>query len=353
MNVIGYVGFVAVSVGIAASVRWVDPPVLSHLSRRIGLASRKGWAIALVALLWVFLPILAGAAISEALAWVFGGAVACVGFYLATVAVSSWDEYRLLERVPYVSPEEVRASGPNPLVATAGVPTPLTNEQITEFQTPFTGRPAVHTRWLIQRQETLGFRDVWRNSFEGSRSAEFELGGGVVRVTPGRHRVFNTREHTFTVDLDGHVPEPAATYLETHPELPSPGSSDDTLRIVEEYVPSDEVVTVVGSVVQSDDPEVARIDSAPVDALLGTHGDNSERADGKPEAVLIRGNPDEARTALHQRVYWLGRLGIALILVGQFVSFWFSSASLVLLVEDVVVLFVEFVSAVMDFLPLV
>ncbi|KAB1196665.1 MULTISPECIES: hypothetical protein [Haloferax] len=327
MNVLGYVGFVSLFIVLGVGVKWFDPAAVSQISRRMGLSRTKGWSIGIVALLWMFLPVLAGAELGDNELWVAGAAVAGAGFYLATIAAGSIDEHRLLQRVPHVAPEAVSSDGPDTLVATSGVPKVPTDGNEDEFRTPFTGHPSIHTDWIVQRREQLGVRTVWRNVAEGVRSAEFTLGDGAVRVTPGQHRVFTSRHSTTAVELDGDIDERTASFLREHPELPSPGVSDGRLKVTEQYVPADEPVTVLGHVEQTREPGVVRIDGAPIDALLGTHANHSASPEGEAEAILIRGGIESARRTMHKRVYWLGTVSVGMILGGQLASFWLSSAS--------------------------
>lgn len=329
MDVLLYAGFVGTCLGVAVVVKRMDPAGVAHLSRMTGLSRAKGWAIFLVTLLWTFLPVLFGAGVGDDELWIVGAAVAGIGFFTATIALGSLDEYRLLRRAPHEDPKNVSSGGPGSLVATSGVPEPVSEESTEQFTTPFTGRPAVHTNWVVQRRDRLGFREVWRNTAGGVRSAEFALGDGAVRVTPGRHRVFSSTERSLTVDTEeDDVPEPAATFLREHPELPDPDESDEELKLVERFVPADDDVTVVGYVEQTREPGVVRIDGAPADRLLGTHADHSSSSDA-PETVLIRGDIDHATDTMNKRVNWLGPASVAMILGGQFVSFWFSGASVV------------------------
>ena len=329
MNVVGYVAFVGLCLVVAAVTKWLDPAGIDHLSRVTGLSRTRGWAILLVALLWTFFPVLAGADIDDGEVWVVTAALGGVGFFLTTIAVGSLDEYRLLEHVPYVEPRDIGSRGAGSPASTSGVPETLPESDADQFETPFTGRPAVHTNWMVQRRDRLGFREVWRNVAGGVRSVEFGLGSGAVRVTPGRHRVFNSTERTFTVALDeDDVSERTATFLRRHPELPSPDESDEELKIVEQFVPADGPVTVVGTAEQTREPGVVRIDGAPIDELLGTHTDHSASSSADSEAVLIRGDIDDATDTMHKRVYWLGPAGLVMILGGQLLSFWFSGASL-------------------------
>lgn len=164
----------------------------------------------------------------------------------------------------------------------------------------------------------------------GVRTAKFALGGGAVEVTPGRSRVFSSAESRFEVQPDDDVPEPAATFLAEHPDLPAPDSRENPLRFIETYVPTEGSVTVVGTAEGTREPGVVRIDDGPVDELLGTHADHSS-SEGDPEVVLIQGNANEAERAMRKRVVWLGAGGAAMILGGQFLSFWLSSATLTVL----------------------
>jgi hypothetical protein len=326
MSVLWYVGFVFFCILLAYAVRWFDPSFIAHMSSQTGLTARKAWAITIVALLWIFFPVLAGAQTGDNELWLAGAAIAGGGFFLATIAVSSLDEYRLLQRVPACPPEQLPAGDADRVVATSGIPEPITGGDRPE--TPFSGVPAVHTDWMVQRKRQLGLRTVWSNHATGQRSTAFTLGDSSVTVTPGRHRVFTTVDDIFDIEPDADVPEPAATFMAGHPDLPAPDARDAPLRIVESYIPADEPVTVIGHVEQAREPGTARIDEAPVDELLGTHTDNSSSGAGGSEAILIQGTVEQARAVMRKRVRWLGIAGVGMIVGGQAVSFWLSSASL-------------------------
>lgn len=330
MNVLGYTGFIVFAVIIAYGVKWLNPSALAHLSRKTGLTGRKAWVVTIVTFLWIFVPVLAGAETGDDELWVIGAAIGGIGFFLATIAVSSLDEYRLLQNVPHYPPGKLPAGSSEGAVATSGTPSPMTSDTVDDgqFETPFTGEPSVHTDWIVQRRTQLGGRNTWRNIAEGVQSTEFTVGGNSVTVTPGRHRVFMNTENRFVIEPDTDIPEPATTFLTKHPELPSPESQENALRIVESYIPADEPVTVVGEVEQAETPRTVRIDEAPIDELLGTHTAQASSANGGAEAILIRGNVDEARTTMKKRVYWLGILGTGMIVGGQIVSFWLSSATI-------------------------
>lgn len=335
MNVPGYFGFVTFALLISYAVRWLDPAFLAHLSRRTGLRSRHAWGIAFATYLWIFLPVLAGARTGDDELWVVGAAVAGVGVFLLTIAAASRDEYRLLQRVEHYAPDDLPAGGPDTLVATSGDPEPVVDEDSggQPAETPFSGAPAVHTDWVVQRRNRVGLRRIWQNHATGVRSSAFTLGDGAVRVTPGRHRVFTNAETRVTLDPDDDVPEPAASFMAAHPDLPSPDAREQPLRFMETSVPADEPVTVVGTVEQASEPGVSVIDDAPVDDLLGTHADHDHASSAVGgEAILVHGDWAEARRLMHRRVRWLGAAGLAMVLGGQALSFWLSSASLAALV---------------------
>jgi len=63
---------------------------------------------------------------------------------------------------------------------------------------------------------------------------------------------------------------------------------------VEQFVPADEHVTVVGTPRQGDEPGQVVVDEAPPDDLLGTHADYTDGDGSDADAVLIRGRYGEA-----------------------------------------------------------
>ena len=326
MDWVTYLGFLAVTLVVAVGVRVFDPAVVDQLSRKTGLSGARGWTLLLVAASWTFLPLLAGAGTDDGELWMFGSAVAGVGFYLGTVAVTSIDEYRLLDHTPHVSPGQVTTGTGDGAVATSGTPA-VEDGTEDEARTPFTELRAVHTDWILQRRDRIGARRVWHNVAGGVRSVPFTLGDGAVAVTSGDHRVFSNAERITTFDPDEALPDAAAEFLRAHPDLPDPEQRESRLRAVETYVPADEPVTVVGVPRQGEFPGQRLIDRAPPDEILGTDGAHATDG-GSGEAVLIRGDADEAERTLHKRVYWLGGASVVMILGGQTLAFWLSGASL-------------------------
>ncbi|WP_231512908.1 hypothetical protein [Haloferax mediterranei] len=278
------------------------------MSQQFGIPSHVGWTFAIAAFLWAYLPVLAGADMGNEL-WFFGSVVAGVGFFAVAVSVSSIDAYRLLRRVSFAEPEAITPSDTHSLVGTSGLPIPLSGDREDEPKTPFSGRPSVYTDWTVRRGDFNSSRREWKHFGEGTEQAEFSLGDGTVEVTAEDPRTFNKKEHTFTIDLSKHVPEPAATFLREHPDLPAPESSDDNLQFAERYIPADSSVTVIGNATQAADPGVVCIE-------------------GASESVLIRGDAELARCTMRKRVYWLGVVGIVMILGGQLLAFWLSAVSL-------------------------
>lgn len=321
MDAFAYLGLVGITLVVAVIIRWYEPAVVDQLARQTGFGGTKGWAIAVVATLWLFLPALAGAGVGDDETWVLGTAVAGVGCYLVVVAASSVDEHRLLSRTGHADP---RLVAPGEAVATSGVPE-VDDSDAT--RTPLTGRRAVHTDWIVQRRQRLGSRRSWTGLAGGVRSTPFGLGDGAVRVTAGRHRVFTDAETHLTVDADEKLPEPAAAFFRDHPDLPAPEARETALRFTESYLPADEPVTVVGTPRQGEEPGTVVVDEAPPDELLGTHADHATPGDVDPEAVLIRGDVDDAARRLRRRVTWVGGLGAAMVIGGQLLAFRLSSAT--------------------------
>lgn len=325
MGVIGYVGFLGLSVAIAVGVRWFDPAIASQLSRRTGLTGVRGWVLLLAALAWVFLPVLAGAPVGDGTLWTVGAAVAGVGWYLATIALTSADEYRILSQATAVPPADLSAHTADAVVATSGIPTVADAEAAV---TPISGEPSVHTDWIAQQRTRVGFREVWSNVATGVESVPFTLGDGAVAVDSGRHRVFSNGERHTAVGADDPLPDPVAEFMQSDSDLPDPADRDSAMRFIEEFVPSAEPVTVVGEPVQGERPGQVRIADAPPDRLFGTHTDHSRSDGDEMEPILVRGTVDEARWFLKKRLFVVGGLGLAMIVGGQALAFWLSPATL-------------------------
>lgn len=323
MNWLSYLGFLGITLLVALGVRWYDPSIVDQLSRKTGLSGATGWAVLLVAAAWTFLPLLAGATTGDDELWVIGSAIAGVGFYLGTISVTSVGEYRLLGRTRRVPPEQV-TTGTDESIATSGMP----SVEGDEARTPFTALPAIHTDWIVQRRDRIGFRKVWRNVAGGVRSVPFTLGDGVVLVTPGDGRVFSNAERISTFEPDDPLPDAAAEFLRSHPDLPAPEDRESTLRAIETYVPADEPVTVVGIPRRGEFPGQCLVDRAPPDDLLGGHRDESSGG-GETDVILVRGDADAAERTMRKRVYWLGVASLTMILGGQALAFWLSGADLV------------------------
>lgn len=321
MELFAYLGLVVIVLAIAVGVRWFEPAVVDQLARQTGFGGTTGWVVVVAATLWLFLPALAGADVGDGELWVAGPAIGGVGVFLLVVAAGSLDEYRLLARTDHVEPRQVTPGEP---VATSGRPEV---DDPSAARTPMTGLPAVHTDWLLQRRQQIGVRHGWTGVAGGVEATEFSLGDGAVRVTSGRHRVFTDTENILSFEADEDLPEAAAAFFRDHSEFPAPDEREETLRVVETYVPADDPVTVVGVPRQGAEPGHMVVDTAPPDDLLGSHTDHAAPGDTEPEAVLVRGDADEAERRLRKRVVWVGGAGAAMVLAGQALAFRLSAAT--------------------------
>jgi len=325
MDVVGYVGFLGLSVAVAVGIKWFDPAIVAQLSRRTGLTGARGWAVLLVALAWMFLPVLAGVPVGDGHPWVIGAAISGVGCYLVTIALTSLDEYRILSGATAVPPADLSAHTADGVVATSGVPTVADSDAAV---TPISGEPSVHTDWIAQQRTRVGFREVWSNTATGVESVPFTLGEGTVAVDSGRHRVFSNAERHTTVGADDPLSGAAAEFMRNDPALPDPETRDSSMRFIEEFIPSSDPVTVVGEPVQGERPGQVRIADAPPDRLFGTHTDHSRTEADETEPILVRGTVDEARWLLKKRLFVVGGLGLAMVLGGQALAVRLSPAAL-------------------------
>jgi len=352
-NSAGYLAMAGFIVGLGYAARRISPDVTAQLARKTGLTARAGWLTLAAVALWVPLPVLAGAPAGEGERWAAGAAVSAVGVFLTVMAATALDEYRLLGRATPREPGAVAAGSTGDLVVTDGIPGPAPGEgdggdggdasgAITADAdvdadadanraaggrpAPFTGRPAAHADWLVQRRRTVGVRTAWTDVAGGVVASRFGLGEGAVAVTPGRHRVFTNAERILEVAPDEDLPAPAAAFFDSRPDLPDPAAREATLRLTESVVPADEAVTVVGTPVRTPECGTVRIDAAPPDRRLGTHADRAG-GDGDPEPVVIRGDRAAAERFMRKRTRWLAAAGLALAVAGQAAAFRPSAAS--------------------------
>ncbi|MCU4800989.1 hypothetical protein OB920_11470 [Halobacteria archaeon HArc-gm2] len=326
MGVVSYAGVVGIVIVVGFAIPRFEPAVVDHLSRQVELDRTKGIGLFAVAVLWMFLPLLGGAEAGEGELWVAGSAVAGGGFYLVAVAASSLDEHRLLDRATRYGPDAVPPGASDDVVAISGVPSV---ERETDATTPFSGVPAVHTEWMVQRRRRIGFRKTWSAIASGVEHVPFTLGDGAVRVEAGRARAFTDAELHRTVDPDEDLPSRTdGAFLRDHEALPDPDDREKSLTLIEQFVPADEHVTVVGTPRQGGEPGQVVVDEAPPDDLLGTHADYTAGDGSEADAVLIRGDLDAAASQLRRRVYGAGILGGIMVIGGQLLAFWLSPATL-------------------------
>jgi len=115
---------------------------------------------------------------------------------------------------------------------------------------------------------------------------------------PRRRRArlaFTDAELHRTVDPDEDLPgRTDEAFLRKHEALPDPDDREKSFTFVEQFVPADEHVTVVGTPRQGDEPGQVVVDEAPPDDLLGTHADYTDGDGSDADAVLIRGRYGEA-----------------------------------------------------------
>lgn len=325
MNVPGYLGVVGLALALGYGVRWLDPTAYDQITRRVGLSARTGWTVAVVAALWICLPVLAGAGHEEK-AWAVGPAITGVGWFLLVLGVGRIGEYRLLRRARRARPDELTATDAGTLVAVAGTPTPAPADPATDPpESPFTGEPAVYADWLVQRRERMLSRVVWENVIEGVQRTTFTLADGAVAVTPGEERVQTSVENQFTVEPDATPPDAAAQFMADHSALRSPDAQRKPLRIYETLLPADEPVTVVGTVARAEEPGRVRIEGAPRDDPPVTR---TEDTAGGAAPVIVQGDVDGARARLRHGILLLGGFGAAMIVAGQWLAFTLSAASL-------------------------
>lgn len=322
MGVVRYVAFVGLTFVIAVGIRYFDDGLLAQLGRKTGLSNRQGWAILAIATSWMFLPILFGAGQSDSDWWLFGPAIAGLGCYLLTISIGTRDEYRLFADHDFRAPREV--SPTTDVVVTSGVPSVSGPDAVVS---PFSGRPTVHSDWIVQRRTDVGARHGWLTVASGVVSTDFSLADAVA-VTTGSHRVFSGEETILDVAEDEPLPDPVAEFVASHPDLPAPDERSETLRFMETTVPADEPVTVVGEPEQSPEPGTVEIDTAPPDSVLGTHTNHTGDPESEGEVVLVAGDAEEAERLLRRRFYWVGGFGLASILGGQLLGFWLSGATL-------------------------
>lgn len=320
MDVVGYLWHVGGAVAFGAGLVRVRPDLLEPLVRQTGLDRRRGWTLYVAAVLWLFLPVLAGSREGEL--WFLGTGVMAIGCLLLVFAVGAVDEYRLLARVDHVDPRRVTPGG---TIATSGRPAVADPGA---DRTPLSGLPSVHSDWAVERHRGVGNRTEWTEVVGGVATTEFTLGDGAVAVTAGRHRVFTDAEQVSKYDPDEPLPAPAADVFREHTRLPAPDEREETFRLREWYLPADEPVTVVGVPRQAPEPGRLVIDTAPPDHLFGTHTDHSTPEDTEPEAVLVQGDAVEAKRRLRRTVFGAGGAGLAMVFGGQWLAFRLSSASL-------------------------
>lgn len=313
MHVLQYLGTVCFFLLFVGVVTLYDGRVARYVTRQTSLPGPAAALLTGLVVAWALVPILAGAPWAGT-TWYLGVGFTALGGFLLALAFGSVGEYRLLERVPHRGPAELSAADVGSVVAVSGVPAPLDGAGTgTDETTPFAGTPTAHTDWLVQERGRAGLKALWRILATGTQHVAFALGDGAVEVAAGDRHVVTPAGNRVGLAPGDDVPEPAATTLREHPDLPSPDDLARPLRAVEVYVPAEDPVTVVGPVERAEDGRLR----------VGGAGD----ADGSA-ALLVSGDRETARSALRKRVRTVGVIGLTMLLGGQALSFWLSGATL-------------------------
>lgn len=360
MSVVEAAGLAAVIVFVALLVRYLVPTALQAIARRTGITPAVGWVAFLMATALLVLPVALGAPIGDSRGlesgegWIIGASLAGLGVFLVTVSVTSLDEYRALRAA---TPLDATAGGPPAVRSAMGDLVALSSTPEippdADPASPLHGTPAVHADWLVQRREQFFTRRTWRVRAGGVHGVPFTLSADrPVAVAGAPYRALSVASTTSRFAPDEALPSAARTVVEAEADLPAPDEREEPVKLVEDLVPADEPVTVVGHLTRGPDgPTIAR---GPTDPLLGTHrapgveddavadgdatADDEAAADGgaADEAaadgatappVCLAGDLATARTALHRRVVWLFVIGLGLVVGGEALAFVLSPAA--------------------------
>ena len=79
MGLVGCLGFVGLTPAVATGISRFQPALVAQPARRTGVDGTTGGTIAVLAALWIFLPVLGGSETDGADRWLVGPAVAGVG----------------------------------------------------------------------------------------------------------------------------------------------------------------------------------------------------------------------------------------------------------------------------------
>lgn len=323
------IGVSALVVALTVAVGRMDPEGVGRVTSEIDLPAPFGrvayglWVVGLA------VPFAFGASIEDTASGV-GLALYSVGAFFLLVAVSTRDEYALFRSATKTTPDAVRPSaGPDGSpVALSGTPVPVEAPPTG----PASGEAAVSVEWTVQERGRLAHRPVWQTIAAGAAAAPFTFETDAVdlRIDPRPERCFETETTVASAAPDEPLPPRFEALLDRRADLPDPNARDERLHVIEERIPTDRPVTVVGTPRRAADGTVV-IDAGPPagSASRAAPGAAASTDGGRaPGPVIVPGTVDRAERRLSRRVRWLGTASAALVIGGQALAFAWSSASL-------------------------
>ncbi|WP_254767625.1 E3 ubiquitin ligase family protein [Salinilacihabitans rarus] len=322
-------GVIALVVGLTVAVARMDPDRIERVTSEVDLPAPLGrvayglWVVGLA------VPFAFGASVEDTASGI-GLALYSVGAFFLLVSVSTRDEYARFRAATKTTPDAVRPSADPDAspVALSGVPVPVEAPPTG----PASGEAAVSVEWTLQKRGRLAHRTVWDTVAAGAEAVPFAFETDAVdlRIEPRPERSFETETAAASADPDEPLPPAFETLLDRRADLPDPNARDERLRVIEERLPADRPVTVVGTPRRAADGTVV-IDGGPPAGAPSRAAPGAEAATdgaGAPAPVVVPGTVDRAERHLRRRVRWLGAASVALVIGGQAAAFAWSSASL-------------------------